>query len=83
LSAGVAVTPDGKHVYVANQGPNTVSVIDTTTNMAAAATIPVGTNPVFVGIMLPPLGVPFLAFKAKLQIALEPKAPSPLSPASP
>jgi DNA-binding beta-propeller fold protein YncE len=25
---GVAVTPDGEHVYVANQGSNPVSVID-------------------------------------------------------
>src|ERR1700738_3527219 len=29
---GVAVTPDGKHVYVANQGSSSVSVIETTGN---------------------------------------------------
>ena len=29
---GVAVAPDGDHVYVTNSGSNTVSVIDTTTN---------------------------------------------------
>ena len=46
---GVAVTPDGKHVYVANTGDNTVSVIDTATG-AVSATIPVGTSPVRVAI---------------------------------
>ena len=35
----VAVTPDGRHVYVPNQGSGTVSVIDTATN-AVAATVP-------------------------------------------
>jgi YVTN family beta-propeller protein len=71
VPVGLAVTPDGKHVYVANQSSNNVSVIDTTTNMAAAATIPVGTNPDGVGIIPPPagsVGVPFLAFSAQLQI---------------
>ena len=29
VPAAVAVTPDGKHVYVANGGSNTVSVIET------------------------------------------------------
>jgi YVTN family beta-propeller protein len=29
---GLAVTPDGKNVYVANSGNNNVSVINTTTN---------------------------------------------------
>ena len=42
---GLAVTPDGKHVYVANPGDSkaagTVSVIDTATG-AVSATIPVG-----------------------------------------
>jgi len=45
---GVAITPDGTRVYVANEGPNTsprvggsVSVIDTSTN-AVVATVPVG-----------------------------------------
>jgi len=41
---GVAVTPDGSHVYVTNFGAATVSVIDTTTN-TVVATIPVGVNP--------------------------------------
>jgi YVTN family beta-propeller protein len=39
--SGVAVTPDGKHVYVTNASVGspfgTVSVIDTATNMAAAS----------------------------------------------
>ncbi|MBI3799016.1 MAG: YncE family protein [Deltaproteobacteria bacterium] len=41
---GVAVTPDGKRVYVANQGSGTVSVIDTTTN-SKIATVFVGGAP--------------------------------------
>jgi YVTN family beta-propeller protein len=40
----VAVTPDGSKVYVANYEDNTVSVIDTATNIVNA-TIPVGTEP--------------------------------------
>jgi len=32
LPAGVAVTPDGTRVYIANSGNNTVSIIDTATN---------------------------------------------------
>ena len=39
-----AVVISGNRAYVANQGDNTVSVIDTTTKQAAA-TIPVGTGP--------------------------------------
>ena len=46
---GVAVTPDGTHVYVANAAENTVSVIDTATG-AVSASIPVGTSPVRVAI---------------------------------
>jgi YVTN family beta-propeller protein len=41
---GVAVTPDGKHVYVANQGGNSVSVIDTAIN-TVVKTVLVGTSP--------------------------------------
>jgi YVTN family beta-propeller protein len=41
---GVAVTPDGKHAYVADLAANTVSVIDTSTN-TVGTTIPVGTYP--------------------------------------
>ena len=45
LPHGVAVTPDGKHVYVANIGvPTHVSVIATATN-TVVATIPVGSAP--------------------------------------
>jgi YVTN family beta-propeller protein len=42
--AGVAVAPDGKHVYVTNFISNTVSVIDTATNMVGA-TVQVGSFP--------------------------------------
>jgi YVTN family beta-propeller protein len=41
---GVAVTPDGSKVYVANEDDNTVSVIDAATN-TVVGTIPVGTIP--------------------------------------
>lgn len=46
---GVAVTPDGKNVYVANNGRyritgNTVYVINTTTN-TVIDTVPVGLTP--------------------------------------
>ena len=68
----VAVTPDGKRAYVTNTGtgsvPGTVSVIDTATNTVEAATIMVGKGPEGVGIVPPPVGVPFLAFNALLAI---------------
>jgi YVTN family beta-propeller protein len=41
---GVAVAPDGKHVYVTNNQANTVSVIDTASN-TVVATVPVGASP--------------------------------------
>src|SRR5215472_14476590 len=48
--AGVAVTPDGRKVYVANRAVSgTVSVIDAATN-TVSATIAVGSNPVGVAI---------------------------------
>jgi YVTN family beta-propeller protein/autotransporter-associated beta strand protein len=43
-AVGIAITPDGKFVYVTNTGDNTVSVINTATN-TAVDTIPVGTGP--------------------------------------
>ena len=47
---GVAVTPDGKHAYVANNGSNNVSVIDTVTNTVVGTPIPVGNSPLGVAI---------------------------------
>ena len=48
--AGVAVTPDGSKVYVANEAVNgTVSVIDTATN-TVSATVAVGRHPVGVAV---------------------------------
>jgi YVTN family beta-propeller protein len=41
---GVAITPDGKRVYVANNGDGTVSVITTATG-SVSAPITVGKNP--------------------------------------
>jgi len=71
---GIAVTPDGKHVYVTNLGvnignPGYVSVIDTATNMAVGTPLPVGYGPIGMGIVPPPPGVPFLAFGANLVLA--------------
>ncbi|PNE10109.1 MAG: hypothetical protein CR217_16185 [Beijerinckiaceae bacterium] len=59
--SGVAVTPDGKHVYVTNAFGNTVSVIRAATNTVVAM-VSVGNFPGGVGIVPPPPGVPFLAF---------------------
>ncbi len=50
---GVAVTPNGMSVYVANYGDNTVSVVDTST-FSTIATIPVGIEPE--GIAITPNG---------------------------
>jgi YVTN family beta-propeller protein len=48
----LAITPDGKHVYVANRLGNTVSVITTATG-AVSVPITVGTNPTGVAICPP------------------------------
>jgi len=45
---GVAITPDGRYVYVANYGDDTISVIDTTNNKVID-TIKVGKRPVAFG----------------------------------
>ena len=50
LPNGVGVDPTVHRAYVANQTSNSVTVIDTTTNTVVGAPIPVGTNPVAVGI---------------------------------
>jgi YVTN family beta-propeller protein len=47
---GVAVTPDGKHAYVANVISNNVSVIDTSTNTAVGTPILVGDSPFLVAV---------------------------------
>jgi YVTN family beta-propeller protein len=77
----VAVTPDGKHVYVtgANNVDN-VSVIDTATNNLVA-TVTVASTPLGVGIISPPPGVNFLAFSAKLAIQFS--AVTEVAPLSP
>src|SRR5579883_3122476 len=46
---GLAVAPDGKHVYVVSISTNTVSIIDTATN-AVVATVRVGIEPHFVAV---------------------------------
>jgi YVTN family beta-propeller protein len=47
---GVAVTPDGSKVYVANQNDGTVSVIATATNTVVGSPITVGTLPFGVAV---------------------------------
>jgi YVTN family beta-propeller protein len=54
---------------------NNVSVIATASN-TVTATVGVGNSPVGVGIIPPPQGVPFAAFKAALDIALNNLAPN-------
>ena len=49
---GVAVTPDGSKVYVANTLSASVSVIATATN-TVTATIPVGVQPIAFGFLHP------------------------------
>ena len=44
ISVGVAASPDGAHIYVANNASNNVSVINTTTNKVTA-TVNVGHYP--------------------------------------
>ncbi|TSB32070.1 Ig-like domain repeat protein [Streptomyces benahoarensis] len=46
---GVAITPNGLRAYVANEGSNNVSVIDTT-SLTVTATVPVGATPFGVAI---------------------------------
>jgi YVTN family beta-propeller protein len=69
---GVAVTPDGKYVYVSNQASNSVSVINTAGN-TVVDTISVA-GPTAISIIAPPQGVPFLSFNAKLDINFGRKA---------
>ncbi len=60
--SGVAITPDGTLVYVANSGSGDVSVIDTSTNtlvdtdpdLGGVQDIPVGSSPSGVAIATPP-----------------------------
>ena len=51
---GVAVTPDGSKVYVANSGDNNVSVIATATDTVMGAPISVGSAPVAFGVFIQP-----------------------------
>jgi YVTN family beta-propeller protein len=60
LPTGVAITPDGSFVYVANLESNTVSVISTSTNTVVGSPIPVGANPLAIAIAN--LSAPFAAF---------------------
>jgi YVTN family beta-propeller protein len=52
---GLAITPDGERVYVANFGSNTVTVIDTATDKTVGMPVPVGVAPrgVGIGIIMP------------------------------
>ncbi|MGH6847705.1 MAG: YncE family protein, partial [Methylocella sp.] len=73
-SGAIAISPDGKHAYVAGIN-DTALVIATATNTVVATIALPGENSgpssssvSAVGIIPPPLGVPFLAFNAKLAI---------------
>jgi phospholipase C len=46
---GVALAPDGKHAYVTNSAPSTVSVIETDSNRVVA-TVPMGNGPASIAI---------------------------------
>jgi YVTN family beta-propeller protein len=50
LANGVAVTPDGKTAFVANQASNTVSTIDVKTRTKDPTDIAVGTQPAGVAV---------------------------------
>ena len=50
---GVAISPDGKMVYVANSGSNNISIINTDAN-TVTATVPLGNQPE--GIAITPDG---------------------------
>ena len=54
---GVAITPDGGHIFVTNFDAGTVSVIDTVT-ATVSATIAVGSGPA--GVAITPDGGPGL-----------------------
>ena len=45
LPQGVAITPDGAFVYVANSFSNSVSVVDTASNRVITAVVGVGETP--------------------------------------
>ncbi len=48
----MAVTPDGRRVYVANYNSNTVSEIDTATDTVIGSPIAVGINPYALGVFM-------------------------------
>ncbi len=49
MLTGIAVTPNGKYIYVSNQGSNSVSVLDTASN-TIVKTVLVGTSPAGVAV---------------------------------
>ncbi len=53
VPTGVAVTPDGKRIYVTNETDGTISVIETATN-TVVDTIAVGTAPTAFGCFIGP-----------------------------
>src|SRR5262249_18014501 len=54
---GVAVTPEGNKVYVANILSNTVSVIATANNTVVGSPITVGNRPMALGLLIQPVRV--------------------------
>jgi YVTN family beta-propeller protein len=53
VPSGVAITPEGRYVYIADQAGNTLSVLDARTYQVIG-TIPVGNGPV--GVAVSPIG---------------------------
>jgi YVTN family beta-propeller protein len=52
---GLALTPDGSKLYLADNGSDAMSVIDTATNTALVPPIPVGRFPIAFGQFIQPL----------------------------
>jgi len=50
---GVAITPDGRLVYVANSGDGTISAIDTTSNVAIGSFV-VNADSALMGLAIGP-----------------------------
>lgn len=63
--AGVAITPDGRYIYVANTVSQNVTVIDALTNtIIKAVALPPGSNPVGVAVVKKSGGTQFEVFVA-------------------
>ena len=78
---GIAVSPDGSCVYVANVGGDSVSVINTATN-TVVATVPVSWNPVGVAVS-PDSSRVYVTTNGNRSVAVIAAAPSVAEPSAP